>query len=311
MTFADLVREGFAFAYTETSNGAPMSMRTQATCLAIQEAEAFPPDLILEAARTEGHRDAREAQHIALYDYHSANMAKAVAPILGRLDHAEIARQAVDHAQQQAQAGSDPVMRRRAVVSLVLGALTAHVHADDRKTLDDLNADGWAHATAQGQAEAQATPAKGGPPDTKLVTGLAITALAQITRGGGALTASTWTDEQLRSIAMGVALAAGDGSALGEATRKVTAALTDTGRATMTYANQLHQAVNAAYVQQINAATPDALFDWAVAADPCDDCTDNQLNSPYAWADIPMCPAHPNCQCNVEQSTSVLSLASA
>lgn len=281
-----------------------------ATCLAIQETadqlieHPGASDLILEAGRTEGHRDNREAQHMALYSFHSANLSKALTPVLARLDTAEIARQTVEHAGAQAQAGADPVSRRRAVVTLVLGALTAQVHADDRTTLDELNADGWAHATAQGRAEAQATPAKGGPPDTALVHGLALTALAALTRNGTTDAASIWTDEQLRTIAMGAALASGDGAAVGEATRKVTAALVDTDRATMTYANQLHQAVNAAYVQQIAAQAPEALFNWVTAADPCDDCTDAQLSGPYAWADLPSCPLHPRCQCNCEQDTT-------
>ena len=204
------------------------------------------------------------------------------------------------------------MQRRRAVVGTVVAAIAAHVHAEDRKTLDDLNADGWAHATAQGQAEAEATPAKGGPPNMAIVGGLAITALVVLTRGGAGDIASTWTDDQLRSIAMGAALAAGDGAALGEMTRKVTLALVDTGRATSTYATQLHQTVNAAYVQSIVAQSPEAKFDWVCEGpDPCDDCEANEDDSPYDPDDLPDCPEHPNCFCVLEQSATVPALVNA
>lgn len=318
MTVAELTLSGFVAAYVPAAHGAPMTMRTKATCLVLVESVSelmrFPggADFVLEAGRTEGHRDHREAQHTALYEYHSANLAKALQPILGRLDTAEIARQSVEHANAATQAGMNPVMRRQAVTSLVLAAIAAQVHADDRQTLDGLNQDGWAHATAQGQAEAEATPAKGGPPDTALVHGLALTALATLTRGGspGAQVASTWTDQQLHAIAMGVALASGDGAAVGEATRKATAALADTGRATKTYAMQLHQSVNATYVQSIMTQAPDAQCDWVTADDPCDDCEDNADESPYDAGDVPDCPAHPNCLCNVEQAANVPALVS-
>ena len=84
MNPTDLARAGFAVAWTSTAGDAPMSRRTQATCLVLQDAVGLPADdLILEAGRTEGHRDRREADHATLYDYHSANLAKALKPILG------------------------------------------------------------------------------------------------------------------------------------------------------------------------------------------------------------------------------------
>lgn len=312
MNVSDLAREGFAFGYTRTANGAAMSNRTKATCLVITEGAdrlvevPRAPEFILEAGRAEGHRDRRETDHFALYDYHSANLAKALSPILARLDTTEIARQAIEHASAAAQSGSTPVERRRTVASLALAAITASVHADDRTTLDELNADGWAHATAQGQAEAEATPPKGGPPDTAIVGGLALTALARITRDSRATTASAlWTGEQLHTISMGVALAAGDGKAVADATRKVSMALVDTGRATATYAMQLHQAVNLEYVDQIITQTPDAQFNFVNGGpDPCDACIAAAIGGPYDTVDLPDCPLHANCFCGIEQTTA-------
>jgi hypothetical protein len=307
---AEWAHAGFALGYAEHGTF-PVAKRTRASCLAIQETalqfdspQVAP--LIIEAGRAEGKRSARETEHRKLYDFHSAALAGALGVILKRLDVDAVATQVSDHAAALHAAGSDPVARRRSVAGLVLAAIRAQLHAEDRQTLDGINQDGWAHATAYGQAEAQATSAKGGPPVPKLVAGLAATALVQISKGEAESAAASWTTLQLQTIAMGAALAAGDGSALGDAARAVKASLIDTGRATAAYADQLHGAVVQSFIAGIQAKDAEARFDWVTDADPCPDCEDYEIEGPYAAEDLPDFPAHPSCRCDIEQEAASL-----
>lgn len=249
----------------------------------------------------------REKAHRDLYSFHSEALAAALVLILKRVDTDKLAQDMVDHAQAQASAGATPVVRRRAVAGLALGTITAQIHPEDRQLLDSVNGAGWAHATAYGQGEAQATPSTGGPPTRAKVAGGAIAALKFISTRDAESASVGWTDLQLQTIAMGAALAAGDGSALGEATRAVKASLVDTGRATKVYADQLHQVVTNAYVVHTQASTPGAKYDWVTAEDPCPECEDLEMEGPYDSTDLPDCPDHPHCECNLEvESTSAL-----
>ena len=303
----DLARQAFALGYAE-EGVFPVPERAKAAALAVQESSIDDPRtarLIMEAGRTEAKRSKREKAHKRLYDFHSTDLAAALLPILKRLDIEQLSKDLALVAAYQADAGSDPVPRRRAVAGAALAAIAAQVHADDRRNLDTLNAAGWAHATAYGQAEAQATPEKGGPPDSAKVAAAAAVALKAISSSDAEAASQGWADLQLQSIAMGAALAAGDGASLGDAARKISAALVDTGRATQGYADLLHATVNQAFIAQMSQQ-PGALFNWETDVDPCDDCIDYSLESPYEANDLPACPAHPNCRCNVElASTSV------
>lgn len=306
---------GFALGYAEYGTF-PVGRRASAACIALQEAseelDGEPPIAwIVEAGRTAGKQSSREKAHRKLYDFHSGELASVLTAILGRLDLDAVANAAVATAKEQADAGADPVDRRKSVQAIALASIAQHVSADDRQRLDAANAAGWAHATAYGTAEAQATPAKGGPPDPKKVVALAAVAYKALNAETAAEASATWTALELQTVAMGAAMAAGDGKALGEATRAVKDALVSTDRATLTYANQLHQAVTQAYVAQTIAANPEAEFDWVTADDPCDECEDAEMEGPYSADDLPDGPPlHPNCMCDLElASTSVLANA--
>lgn len=305
----ELTRVGFAAGYAEDGT-LPFTGRTRAVATAIQEAAIGASDfgsvagLILEAGRTEGKRAKREKRHSRLYQLHAAELAKAIGAILGRLAVADLAAQLVQLAAAQATAGQTPVLRRRAVAGAALTAIMAQVHSDDRLTLDGINSDGWRHATAYGTGEAESTPPGGGPPLPAKVAAAASVALALTTRSEADSASAAFLDQQLQAVAMGAALAAGDGTDLGEATRKLTASLVDTGAATRTYTDQLHSAVMQAYVNRTSQDRPGALYRWVTAANPCDECIDDELDSPYPVDQLPECPAHMYCQCNIELDVS-------
>lgn len=294
---------------------------------AIQESHLTGPAvgrLIIEAGRAEGKRAKRERAHKRLYDFHAAELAAALLLMLQRMDADEVARQVVENAATQTRAGASAVVRHRAVASQALTAITAHVHGDDRQELAALNAQGWAHATAYGIGEAQASsgpstdagavataaapPIKGGPPDPALVAAAAATALKAIPTAEAATASATWTDLELQTVAMGAALAAGDGSAVDEAVRKVKARLVDTGRATKVYADQLHGAVNRAFVGHLQRLYTTVQINWVVnSGNPCPTCTANQAASPYPATQLPTYPPlHPGCLCNLELASAQL-----
>lgn len=302
---AEWAHAGFALGYAQFGSF-PVSDHAKVACLAAQESasrfDSPSAHLILEAGRTEGKRSARETAHRKLYDFHTAALGAVIARILKRLDLDTIAHDVVQHSQFQDAALSDPVTRRRAVQGIALAAILAQVHGADRQEIDGLNADGWAHATAYGQAEAQA----GGPPDPAKVAAAAALILAQIDSGTADSAVMGWTTVEFQALAMAAALAAGNGADLGEATRKVKAALVDTGRATKAYADQLHAAVTQAYVNRTQAQTPGVLYNWVTADNPCDECIDNELASPYEYTDLPEYPAHPNCLCDIEAVAAAL-----
>lgn len=310
MTAATWAHAAFALGYAE-DGVLPPTKRAQAACVAAQEMalESDDPTLgpfIVEAGRSEGKRSARESAHRKLYAFHSAALAAVIARILARLDTDAIAEKSLEVARQQSDAGYDPVTRRKAVQAVSLGAIANAVSDQDRTELDALNATGWSHATAYGRAEAVATPPSGGPPDPKKIAAASALALTLINPAEAAEAISTWTPMELQTIAMGAALAAGDGKALATATRAVKTALVDTGRATQTYADQLHGAVTDAYIAQTQAQTPGVLFNWETDADPCEDCEDYELENPYEAGDLPEYPAHPNCQCDIEAVSAAL-----
>ncbi len=295
--------EAFATGYAEHGTF-PVPLRARATMRAIQETDA-PVWLITEAGRREGHRATREKAHATLYDFHAGALAKALSPILARVDTDDLARALLEKARAHTEAGDDPVTRRRALKGVAAATIAAQVHAADRADLDALNAAGWAHASAHGQAEAKATPAKGGPPNMAKVGAAAAVALRAIPASTAQDASADWLDQQISTVAMGAALAAGDGSALGDATRQVSSALLDTGRATRAYTDALHRTVNQTFVQSVLAERPEAQFDFVNGGpDPCDECIEAALESPYDADEIPDCPMHSGCYCNVEQTTA-------
>lgn len=296
-------RAAFAAGYAQHGTF-PIPSQARALCRAIEESEHTGPHvahLIVEAGGQAGHRAAREKAHDDLYDFHSAELATIIAGILRRLDATALASELVRHAAEQASAQADPVLRRRAVAGLAIAAVKAQITGDDRVALTTLNAAGWAHATAMGTAEAQASPPKGGPPDSAKVAGLATAALAALPDSSTGQVLG-WTDEQLNTLAMGAALAAGDGAAFDDAVKKVKDSLTSTTRATKVYADQLHNTLNKAFVAHVRTTTPTAWLNWVVnSGNPCPTCTSLAAEGPYAIDATPTDPPiHPNCLCSWE-----------
>lgn len=296
-----------AFAYGYGDVGPlPMPLRARAAARAIGESDLTTIELgplILEAGKVEAHRARREKAHDALYAFHAGALGKAWSTVLGRIDLDATTKKVLKLADQHAKSNSSVQVRRASIAAYVNTIIDGQTHPTDAAELAGINAAGWAHATAHGRAEAHSTPESGGPPNAKKVAAATAATLKLIPERLAVAATEEWTDLQAHTLAMGVAIAAGDGSALGDATRKVTSALTDTGRATKAYTDALHQAVNHAYVAQIQANVPEAKFDFVNGGpDPCDDCIEDALDSPYDAADLPDCPEHPGCYCNIEQT---------
>lgn len=314
MTVAELARQGFALGYAEFGQF-PIDQRVQASCLTIQESAGrydHPGTmrLIVESGRIEGHRAKREGQHKRLYRYHAKELGGLLATVMHRVDGPELSARIGAYAAAQTGAGNGPVLRRRAVAGIALAAITAQVHPTDRQALDALNGAGWAHATAYGIAEANVTPTKGGPPDTAKTAAAAAAALALISTTDATAIASAWTDMELNSLAMGAAMAAGDGAELGAATRAVKSALVDTGQATSTYADQLHRAVMQAFVDRTQVLSGvQVLYNYVTDGNPCGVCISNEEGSPYLSSDLPGIPQHPHCLCDYERSSQTLPAA--
>lgn len=304
MQSATWAHAGFALGYAK-EGVFPVPEPVKSACLVVQETPFDHPavlPLIVEVGKLHGQRAKRERGHQKLYDYHSAELAALLAVILKRLDVEALTAAVLKTAADQHAAGQDPVPRRQAVSGVAYKAISAGVQSDDRANLQALNSAGWAHATAYGKAESQATPQSGGPPKMAKVAGLATAGLKLIQPSVADAATNTWTEMELRTIAMGAALAAGDGAALGDAARAVSQALIDTTRATQAYADGLHQAVNQAFLTQSQATYPAATYNWVVnSGNPCPICTGDAAGSPYSAVDLPGAPpVHPRCQCNLE-----------
>jgi hypothetical protein len=44
---------------------------------------------------------------------------------------------------------------------------------------------------------------------------------------------------------------------------------------------------------------------WVTDGNPCPTCVDNEANGPYAPQDVPAFPAHPRCQCELDQADDI------
>lgn len=294
----------FALGYAEEGVFPVPELATTA-CLAAQEGDIAHPvvlPFVVEVGRLHGQRARREKAHQKLYDYHSARLAAALAVVLKRLDVPTLTAALLHKAAEQTAAGQAAVARRHAVAGVAYVAIAAQVHSDDRQALQAINSAGWAHATAYGTAEADATPKSGGPPKMDKVAGLAAAGIELVQPTTADAATAGWTELQLRTIAMGAALKAGDGAAVGDAARAVSDELVSTGRATKTYADGLHQAVNRAFVARSNALYPEATYNWVInSGNPCPTCTANAAGGPYTAADLPGSPPiHWGCLCNIE-----------
>lgn len=296
----------FAYGYGEYGTF-PLPPRAIVECALIESSNATVPalgPLIVEAGRTEGKRAKRYKGHKTLYSVHAAELAKVIEAILKRIDIAGVAKDIVALAAQNADSGATPVARRASVQAHVRQIIDAHATAEDLTALHAVNASGWAHATAYGTAEAESTPRRGGPPDSAKVAAGAAAALNLVSHDDAVAATAEWSVAQLDTVAMGVAVAASDGKALGDATRKVTSALVDSGRASKVYADQLHRTVGQAFVARVQADAPEAQFNWVNGGpNPCEACIQDALDSPYDADDLPDYPEHVGCMCDIEMAS--------
>lgn len=314
MSIADLAHTGFALGYA-VDGTFPVPPRARAVCLAIQETAAHVDHpgiggLILEAGKTEGRRAAREKSHTALYAFHGEAIAEILAGVLAKVDSAALAAKLVDLAAVQVAAGLNPVQRRQVVATAATAEITNHLTDDERQAMNEANADGFAHAQAHGIGEAQATPERGGPPDPKEVATLAAAALITGPNPAAVAVAEQWTVQQIDVTAMGAALAAGDGAGLSEATKRVTSALMDTGRATRAYADNLHRTVMQAYVDQIRERYPTRMVNFVTSGgNVCPLCLELEGENPYDPSSVPIPPQHWGCQCHNEMASESVEVA--
>lgn len=300
-------RGAFARGYAETG-AFPVAPMAHAACRAIEESPLSGPRLtrrIYEAGRAEGRRASREHAHTVLYDFHSSKLRELLAPVLAALAVTELTAQVVAHAQALTAAGLTVVHRRRQIAALILLALKAHMTAEQRGALVALNAAGWAHATAQGRAEAQTSPVgtkRGGPPDGAKVAAAAVAALALVSDDEAQAAGIAWTEEQLNAYALWAAVEAGDGAAVNDAAKKVTAALVSSTAASKSYADALHKTLNQAFVAHVQNVAPTTLYRWVVnSGNPCPTCETLSAEGPWTASQLPTSPPlHPNCQCNLE-----------
>lgn len=255
--------------------------------------------LIFEAGRSEGNRAAREKRHTTLYRWHQAALVALLAPVLKRLDADALSASLVTTA---AAAGRDVRGRLAAVSAVAEHAIRQSVRADDRQALVQANALGYAHATAEGTGQARATPAVGGPPNPSktaehVAALLAVPALTAATTDRAAI----WVDTEIHGVAMGAAIAAGNGADAAAASRRVAQALVDTGRATAEYANGLHRTVMTSYLQRITTLYPGRLVDFITAGgNVCPICLEIEGENPWDPDSVTVPPVHFNCQCHLE-----------
>ena len=47
------------------------------------------------------------------------------------------------------------------------------------------------------------------------------------------------------------------------------------------------------------------MVNWVTDGNPCQMCQDNEAGSPYAPADVPGYPGHPNCQCELDPAAAL------
>lgn len=310
MTSALRARAAFAVGYGEFGPF-PMPVGAVALCQAIEASPYGGPELeplVMEAGRRAGARAAREKSHDGLYDYHRQELGALLVPILGRLDHERVAAEMVGQAQTQTKAGAGAVARHAALAPIALAAIHGAVDHEDRAALSTLNAAGWSHATATGQAEATATPPDGGTPNPAKVGGFTLAGLAAMPTSAGVAETVGWTDAELATVAMGAAMAAGDGKAYDEAVRKVVGALSSPTRAQRLYAGQLHQALNQAFVARTQQTFGTPTYAWVInSGNPCPTCTALAAGGPYKASALPTTPPiHPNCLCNLEIVSAAL-----
>jgi hypothetical protein len=256
--------------------------------------------LVIEAGRKEGKRAKREKAMRGLYDTLAAPLATALTAGLKRVDTTALSKSLVRAASQQHALQQSTALARKAVAGQAYNAIRPAVDPH-RAAIDQANADGWAHASAYGMAEAQATPEQGGAPVAAKVAGLTAAALLTLPPNVAEASTGGWTDLELQTVAMGAALAAGDGADVDTAVRAVKASLVDTDRATRAYADLLHQAVTSAFISTTLSQTPGSWFAWVTAADPCPECEDAEIEGPYSSTALPDGPPlHFNCRCYLE-----------
>lgn len=294
-------RSAFALGYAGDGTF-PIPDRAQRECLAAQEAANDVPGphlmrLVTEAGKDEGKRASRAAGHSKLYAYHSATLSALFAPVLAKVD-TSLAPHLVDVATQQAHL--DPVARRKVVAATALAGITPHLTSDGRKAMDAANADGWTHAYARGIGEAKATPASGGPPDPKKIAGFAAGALLVVPSATASSAGPAMTTNELNAIAMGAALAAGDGTAP-DVAAKVASALLDTDRPSRTYIDGLHKVLSQAFLDQLKADNPNGQTDFVTSGgNVCPLCLEIEGANPWQTDSVPVPPQHFSCMCHLE-----------
>jgi hypothetical protein len=255
---------------------------------------------IYEAGKQEGRRAKREVAHAHLYRIHANEVGAVWRRVLKRVPKRQsyVDSEILAHARASAAAGDDSPQRRRVVATFVAALIRQALKDDDRAQLDQLNADGWAHASAYGSAEASSTPRNGSMPLPDHVDGLANKLVPEFSPHA-AQQSHGWTNAQLAAIAAGAAVLAGNGLEKDQQS-KVVGALSDGDYAERDYVDSLHSTVVMSYMGMMSGLYPEALYNLVTTTNACDVCLGLEQQNPYSAIEVPEVPVHPNCQCNLE-----------
>lgn len=254
--------------------------------------------LVTEAGRHAGRASALERQRLGIETHHREVLSAVLALLLAKVDISAVVAAAVALAATEAALGANPVQRRRAVANAVRSDLDKARDSDIRSAWQSANEAGYIAATAQGYAEADSSDGKA-PPRASQVDKVRDAAILAVPAMAALSTAAVWADEQISTLAMGVALAAGDGKALSDATKAATEALSNGDRALKTFGHQLHRQMISALVDSTVAMHPAAQANFQTEGDSrvCPTCYEIAGLNPYRLDSVPRPPVHFTCRC--------------
>lgn len=274
------MREAFATGYAE-HGVIPVPAWVRAAC---EAAVTIPDtDAVTRAGRIEGRRAGLERRRQRLYAAHRASV----------LTHAATLAAAVNIADLQQATGTDDHKAAKAAALAVLYQTLLHT---DGLTFSwhHANATAYTDATAEGQAQAAATPTTGGPALPSAVHPVTPLVAATAWQHG-----RVWTDQQLDGLAGDLARAKGDGLVI----RQV---LHDAAGVSFYLEDQMHAAAVAGFSVMVDARDATLAFVTMGDGRVCAVCDSYAAGSPYAPGDFPQPPVHGACRCWPEQYAPVL-----
>lgn len=315
MKLAELARVSFAEGLALT--GGPVTPRIEAACTAaVASALEFPSSpAVLEVARaagiTEGTRSGITQRRDRLYAEQATLITAAWNTVIASLDIAAMVRAFRRLAFLVTASGAmDLTAQQKAELraqgqQAAAGTLYGAYRADGHDALIAAILAGLAAAFTLGSAAAlAAAAARAGR------TGFGwAAALAALRKDPEPADLPSQADQLLRAIISGTAgdigrvlavLAAG-GATEQEMADEVNAVLADGMAADLWIQDELHAAFTSGKLDQYGIALV-ATLEWATEDDPrvCPVCDGYEKRNPWTASDVPHCPAHPRCRCEIE-----------